>query len=289
MSLVSHESVAVIMTNEEARECVERIRAGIDGVRAEVLRLHEGDGWKSLGYESWRECVTVEFEQSQAYLYRLLSAAQIEREIAPISQNASHEATVSPIGETVAIPESVLRPLKPLLGDPDTMRRVWNEVVDEHGENITAAKVAAKVAEIAPPKMTPGERDTQEALARMAESQRARDEGRLPLPFADTTGIMDDPKLARLTKAQENAVATAELARIYKETDPVHRAMEYLNKATMIEAAEYVKRLGGLNAIDVFLENDVKIAEAGQEWLRQYAAALRKKLGIEDQQMRRVK
>jgi len=173
---VRDSAVMVVMTRGEAQQCVERIRAGIDGVRADVLRLHEGEGWKTLGYESWRECVTAEFGQSQAYLYRLLDAARIEREIAPIPQDISSEATVSTIVETVAIPETVLRPLKPLLGDPDTMRRAWKETVDEYGPQPTAAEVAAKVAEIAPPKLTPGEQDRQEALARMAHAHRAREQ-----------------------------------------------------------------------------------------------------------------
>ena len=41
--------------------------------------------WQALGYASWRECVTAEFGDSKAYLYRQLTAAVIERELVPRS------------------------------------------------------------------------------------------------------------------------------------------------------------------------------------------------------------
>lgn len=185
--------MTVILTRDEAQACVERIRSGIEGIRAEVLRLHEGEGWRVLGYASWRECVTAEFGGSERRLYQLLDAALIQRTLTADednsrdatvctnvqtegTSNSSPDATVSPIGETVAIPESVLRPLKPLLNDPDAMRQVWQETVAEHGPEPSAAQVTAKVAAVMPRKMTPGERDRQEAIAHMAESQRVRDE-----------------------------------------------------------------------------------------------------------------
>jgi len=82
--------------------------------------------------------------------------------------------------------------------------------------------------------------------------------------------------------------AQRDMAAYWRDSDIVHRALSNLNTATMVEASEYVRRLGGLNAISVFLENDLAIAESAQAWLREYADALRKRLGIESQQIRRV-
>lgn len=78
----------VTMNEAEARECVGRIRKGLDSIRVDVLNLYEREGWRALGYESWRECVVREFEYSQSYLYRMLSAAKVERNVAEIRQLA---------------------------------------------------------------------------------------------------------------------------------------------------------------------------------------------------------
>src|SRR4051794_21072052 len=69
------------MTAEEARACVVRIRTHLAGARAELLRLHEAEGWRALGYDSWRACVVAEFAQGQAALYRELQAARIEARV----------------------------------------------------------------------------------------------------------------------------------------------------------------------------------------------------------------
>lgn len=62
------------------------ISADMDGVREAVLDLHERRGWEALGYESWRECVTAEFPQSESYLYRELTAARVERNLSPMGE-----------------------------------------------------------------------------------------------------------------------------------------------------------------------------------------------------------
>ena len=93
-----------LLSEEEARACVERIRGHLEGARRELLRLYDSQGWRALGYPSWWVCVVAEFGQSQAYLYRQLEAGRIE-------------ARISPIGEIGVIPESHLRPLVALPED----------------------------------------------------------------------------------------------------------------------------------------------------------------------------
>jgi hypothetical protein len=85
-----------------------------------VLELYEREGWSALGYNTWRECVTAEFNSSQAYLYRQLEAAQTEK-------------VISPIGEK-EIPESQLRPLTKLKDNPDQQREAWQHAVESAPE-----------------------------------------------------------------------------------------------------------------------------------------------------------
>jgi len=125
---VTNELTKDLMSEPEARSCVQAINAGIAIIRRQVLDLHDREGWRALGYVSWRHCVAAEFEQSQAHLYRVLNAGQIE-------------AKISPIGEIGSIPEGQLRELAPLRDEPEAMREVWQQVHAEHGERFTAAQV----------------------------------------------------------------------------------------------------------------------------------------------------
>lgn len=103
-----------LMSEEEARWCVKQIRAGLDGIRETVLDLYEREGWRSLGYESWRECVVAEFGQSQATLYRALEAGQVDRAISQLEKREP-------------LPYTQARELA-RLKEPETIREVWHEV-----------------------------------------------------------------------------------------------------------------------------------------------------------------
>ncbi len=123
------------MTAEEARQTVDAINAHLNSARALLLDLYEREGWRALGYQSWRECVTAEFEQSQRHLYRQLQAAQIEREICPRGQ----------IG---AIPEKHLRPLA-ALDTPGERREAWDRATSTAPDGkVTAAHVERTVVEM---------------------------------------------------------------------------------------------------------------------------------------------
>jgi hypothetical protein len=122
------------LTQAEARSLVERIRSHINDARALVLELYENEGWVALGYDSWRECVVAEFDQSQAHLYRLLKAAEVERNISPIGENGN--CTI--VQNADPIPESVLRPLAGLRADDQ--RKAW-ELATANNPTPTAREV----------------------------------------------------------------------------------------------------------------------------------------------------
>jgi ParB family chromosome partitioning protein len=121
------------MTPDEARQCADDIHAGIVSIGRKLLELYEREGWRALGYESWRECAQSEFGFKQSHTYRLLAAAEVERNI-------------SPIGENQTIPESHLRPLASL--PPDQQPLVYGKAVETAPNGkVTAAHVQSVVDE----------------------------------------------------------------------------------------------------------------------------------------------
>ena len=71
-------SKAIVLANEkEAREITDRIKNKITEAGVLILDMYEREGWRALGYESWRACVVAEFEFSQSHAYRLLSLSLI--------------------------------------------------------------------------------------------------------------------------------------------------------------------------------------------------------------------
>ena len=86
---MSYELASQVMDAAEARACVTAINARLNGARQLLLELYEREGWRVLGYDSWRECVVAEFQQSKTHLYRQLEAARVEREISPIGEMPS--------------------------------------------------------------------------------------------------------------------------------------------------------------------------------------------------------
>lgn len=158
-TLTRFDTVVSLMSTDEARECVAKINGHMNSARALLLDLYERRGWVALGYQSWRECVTAEFEQTQTHLYRQLAAAEIERRI-------------SPIGEIGVIPETHLRPLVKLTpmeqpvawqeaqertnGKP-TARVVEDVVREMCGEALPPEAIAADIAEVLDPPIEPAQ------------------------------------------------------------------------------------------------------------------------------------
>jgi hypothetical protein len=153
------------MTDKEARECVVKINTSMTNIRSLVLELYEREGWSAMGYASWRDCVTAEFQSTQQYLYYQLEAAQTERNI----------STMVEIGK---IPERQLRPLTKLRDNPEKQREAWQQAVDTAPDGkVTAAHVASVVkgmTEKPNPAPKPQEPSDAMAFAAIAISQLER-------------------------------------------------------------------------------------------------------------------
>lgn len=154
VTLFDRADVLAPMTESEARACADSIKAGIFNVGRQLLDLYERDGWRVLGYTSWRECAQIEFGFKQSHVYRLLEAAEIERNI-------------SPMGEIDFVPERQLRPLAAL--PPETQRTVWQQAVETAPNGkITAAHVQSTVTQF-----------KREEQAQRHESERAQNAERV--------------------------------------------------------------------------------------------------------------
>lgn len=131
------------MSAEEARVAVEEIKGNLESLRRKLLELERREGWKALGYASWRECAVAEFGHSVGYVYKLLTAAQVEENLAfsPIG-----ETNDSPIGE---IPVSQLVELGKLPPEQQLngFRRA-EELAASEGKRRTAAHVRASVQSV---------------------------------------------------------------------------------------------------------------------------------------------
>src|SRR5262245_26130997 len=141
--LETHDTVftpIVLMTTDEARTIVNRIKARLDEARRDLLDLYEREGWRALGYATWRDCAAAEFGQSTATLYRQLEAAEIERDVRSFSQLEKNEQP---------IPTQQLHAVKQLA--PADRGRAFDRAAELAGDGKrTAAHVAQAAAEIAP-------------------------------------------------------------------------------------------------------------------------------------------
>lgn len=124
-----------MMTPDEARICADAINKNLRNTRELLLDLYEREGWRALGYETFRACVVAEFKQHQSYLYRQLEAAKAEIAISPIGEKS----------EVGKVPESHLRPLTSL--PPDQQRDAYQKAVETAPNGKVTAKHVEKVVE----------------------------------------------------------------------------------------------------------------------------------------------
>ena len=130
--LATQTTTEIMMTEEEARTCVEQINQNLANVRALLLELHEREGWRALGYDSWSQCVQAEFgDRHRSYLYRQLDAARIEAGSDRIG-----------VGD---LPESHLRVIASALrGDNEGAKLAVGRALDEGAETADDFKRAAQ-------------------------------------------------------------------------------------------------------------------------------------------------
>jgi hypothetical protein len=77
------------MKRKEALDATRRVRGQLRDCWLTLLEVYEREGWRALGYASWRDYAVVEFQLSRAHAYRLLEAAEVQLDF---SQGGNLEA-----------------------------------------------------------------------------------------------------------------------------------------------------------------------------------------------------
>lgn len=149
--------VIASITPDEARHLTDRIRDTVEATWALLLEAHEQRAWAALGYSTWAEYVSAEFSMSRRHSYRLLDHGRVVRAIEEATNSVTRgsHGSVSPIGD---ISERVARDIKPHLDEvtaeieervaseprPDSgrVREIVSEVIDDHRDELAAAKAA---------------------------------------------------------------------------------------------------------------------------------------------------
>lgn len=156
-----------LMTENEARACVDEIKTSLENIRAQLFDLREREGWRALGYASFRDCVQDEFAMSERRAYQLLNAFAVDRILAApwqesqafFGKHAPTEADsdctdVQPGTPVATIPEAHARELEPLIADEGAVREVYAEVQEATDGKPTAADYREAVGRrlgVAPP------------------------------------------------------------------------------------------------------------------------------------------
>lgn len=70
-----------IMDSQTARRLTEQIKDTTNHIRSLLLSIYVSNGWASLGYNSWHEYLTSEFDTNHTYLRRQTHAALLEAEL----------------------------------------------------------------------------------------------------------------------------------------------------------------------------------------------------------------
>jgi hypothetical protein len=132
-----------------AMQLCKRIRQNMTDARNDLLELYEGEGWRSLGYASWRGCVTTEFGEHQSTLYRQLEAAQVAREL-------DADPVFAHVRKTKDVPDRQLRALGGAeVGTRAEVYKIATEAAE--GKPTEAVVKAAVEAKKADPDATPAE------------------------------------------------------------------------------------------------------------------------------------
>jgi len=132
-------TITVLMTRQEAEECISIIKASLADARKHALDLYQREGWRALGYLSFKECAEAEFGRSYQHLYRLKDAALIEQDLRESSAGEWLPATV---------PERHLRALKTALTTPEARSEAYilaQDAAKAEGEAVTERHVQKAV------------------------------------------------------------------------------------------------------------------------------------------------
>lgn len=127
------------LTREEARILTDEIRSSANRLWVLVSVAHDRGAWRALGYETWKEYVTVELGLSESRSYQLIDTGRVMRAIA--------EATNSPAEDLQPVPARMVAKVKDHL--PKLQRAIAGYLADNPGENPSEV-IEAALLEVIP-------------------------------------------------------------------------------------------------------------------------------------------
>lgn len=83
----------VMMTKEEAKATRDKINNHVGATAALLKDLFNREGWRALGYKSWKDCAEKEFNHSRARIQQILIEAKVEKSLGPGAPPLSSRAT----------------------------------------------------------------------------------------------------------------------------------------------------------------------------------------------------
>lgn len=104
----------VLMTKAEARRAIDTVVRNAEEIAALILALHDREGWKALGYDSFHACMEQELGITRIRAYQLLEGARVNAIL--MLPDESTPALEEPLKESHA------RALSPLKGKPEVLR-----------------------------------------------------------------------------------------------------------------------------------------------------------------------
>lgn len=130
------------MDAAEARRRTESVKNHLDAAgehlnaaRKDLWAVHDGNGWRNLGYKSWRAYATAEFGKCASMCYKELRAAQVELELETEQDLGSHaERVLRPLtkkGYTVEARKAIWDISQLIVGDGGQITSGVTEVVSE--------------------------------------------------------------------------------------------------------------------------------------------------------------
>lgn len=210
----------LVLSKEEARTLTDEIKEHDEELCFKVLQAYEGGAHVALEYPSWESYVKEEFGYGRSHSYRLMDQARVVKAI----------DAVSPRGDRPN--EKQARSLVPIAReDPEEAAAVWDDVVREHGNDLT------------------GEDFKQAARERAEYRQRLK-----------TLGPMTR---AVLEQADENFDKHRNLLRNSNQMDHLHRICEKHGDEKAAEVAEIALTDEGSNVFQAY--EDVKREEEADD------------------------
>lgn len=239
------------LTAEEARALTDEIQQSAERTYALLLRAHEGEAWAALGYGSWRDYATTEFNMSQSRAYQLLDQARVVRSI----EAASDSTNVELPNEAQA---------RELARIPEPQRaEVWSETLTRTDGAPTAAAVRETFESTQP---SPDENFWDEPGMDEVVDAEVIDEPARPEP----------PKAKRRPLPEEFDKASYDFVRIAERFDRLRLDDRFTRNRTQTHhrASDVVRALESVAQLATAM--DLPAAEASEEARRWWAASLNK-------------